>query len=144
VQVTISPRFSEVDVLGHVTNSAVPVWFEHGRLPIFRLFSKEANMRDLTLILRRYEIDFIRQIVAGENVTIETTVAKVGNTSITIEQVARQCDAEVARGTCVMVHFDYERAATTRIPDHLRAELAELAEPVELTEPAEPAEPATL
>ncbi|MGW2251003.1 acyl-CoA thioesterase [Kitasatospora sp. NPDC001660] len=126
MNVTISPRFSEVDVLGHVTNSAVPVWFEHGRLPIFRLFSKEENMRDLALILRRYEIDFTKQILASVDVVIETKVAKVGNTSITIEQVARQNDAEVARGTTVMIHFDYQANATARIPDHIRAELAAL------------------
>ncbi|MGA4844005.1 acyl-CoA thioesterase [Streptomyces sp. G45] len=126
MKVTISPRFSEVDVLGHVTNSAVPVWFEHGRLPIFRLFSKEPNMRDLSLILRRYEIDFVRQIVASADVTIETKVAKLGNTSLTIEQTATQNGAEVAHGTCVMVHFDYERETTTSIPDHLRDELTRL------------------
>ncbi|MFG2491087.1 acyl-CoA thioesterase [Streptomyces caniferus] len=123
MKVTISPRFSEVDVLGHVTNSAVPVWFEHGRLPIFCLFSKEANMRDLALILRRCEIDFTRQIFASVDVVIETKVAKIGNTSITIEQIATQEGAEAARGTCIMVHFDYERETTTSIPDHLRAEL---------------------
>ena len=126
MKVVISPRFSEVDVLGHVTNSAVPVWFEHGRLPIFRLFSKELNMRDLALILRRYEIDFIRQIAASVDVVIETKVSKVGNTSLTIEQVATQNDAEVAHGTCIMVHFDYATDSTARIPDHLRAELAAL------------------
>ncbi|MEU8516114.1 thioesterase family protein [Kitasatospora sp. NPDC048722] len=126
MNVTISPRFSEVDVLGHVTNSAVPVWFEHGRLPIFRLFSKEENMRDLALILRRYEIDFTKQILASVDVVIETKVAKIGNTSITIDQVARQNDAEVARGTTVMIHFDYQANATARIPDHIREELAAL------------------
>ncbi|MFF4606533.1 acyl-CoA thioesterase [Streptomyces sp. NPDC001339] len=126
MKVKIAPRFSEVDVLGHVTNSAVPVWFEHGRMPIFRLFSKEPNMRDLALILRRYEIDFTRQIVASVDVVIETKVAKIGNTSVTIEQIATQNGAEVAHGTCVMVHFDYERETTTRIPDHLRAELSAL------------------
>ncbi len=126
MKVTISPRFSEVDVLGHVTNSAVPVWFEHGRLPIFRLFSKEPNMRDLALILRRYEIDFTRQIMASADVIIETKVAKIGNTSITIEQTAEQNGAEVARGNCVMVHFDYEKGTATSVPDHLRAELSAL------------------
>ncbi|MEI5100641.1 thioesterase family protein [Streptomyces sp. PmtG] len=123
---TISPRFSEVDVLGHVTNSAVPVWFEHGRMPIFRLFGKEPNLRDLSLILRRYEVDFTRQILASADVTIETKVAKIGTTSLTIEQVATQNGAEVAHGTCVMVHFDYARETTTRIPDHLRGELGAL------------------
>ncbi|MGW8554910.1 acyl-CoA thioesterase [Streptomyces tubercidicus] len=126
MKVTISPRFSEVDVLGHVTNSAVPVWFEHGRLPIFRLFSKEANMRDLALILRRYEIDFTRQIFASADVVIDTKVANIGNTSIAIEQIATQEGVEAARGTCIMVHFDYQRGTTASIPDHLRAELSAL------------------
>ncbi|MBZ9788508.1 hypothetical protein LB456_13715, partial [Psychroflexus sp. CAK57W] len=59
--ITVFPRFSEVDVLGHVTNTALPVWFEEGRQEIFRHFSRETSMRDLTLILRRYEIDFLQQ-----------------------------------------------------------------------------------
>jgi hypothetical protein len=57
MSITVFPRFSEVDVLGHVTNTALPVWFEEGRQEIFRHFSREASMRDLALILRRYEID---------------------------------------------------------------------------------------
>ncbi|UUS14599.1 hypothetical protein NMB32_24195 [Stenotrophomonas sp. CD2] len=31
MSITVFPRFSEVDVLGHVTNTALPVWFEEGR-----------------------------------------------------------------------------------------------------------------
>lgn len=123
MQITISPRFSEVDVLGHVTNSAVPVWFEHGRMPIFRLFSKEQNMSDLALILRRYEIDFTRQIFASVDVIVETMVEKIGNTSLTIEQTATQDGEVVARGKCIMVHYDYERQATARIPDSVREAL---------------------
>ncbi len=42
---TILPRFSEVDVLGHVTNTALPVWFEEGRQEIFRHFSREARQQ---------------------------------------------------------------------------------------------------
>ncbi|HGM5500964.1 acyl-CoA thioesterase [Stenotrophomonas maltophilia] len=72
MSITVFPRFSEVDVLGHVTNTALPVWFEEGRQEIFRHFSREASMRDLALILRRYEIDFLQQIQAGHEVRIET------------------------------------------------------------------------
>ncbi len=36
MSITVFPRFSEVDVLGHVTNTALPVWFEEGRQEIFR------------------------------------------------------------------------------------------------------------
>src|SRR2546427_5592609 len=73
VRIVISPRFSEVDVLGHVTNTALPVWFEHGRLPIFLHFSQTGNMRDLSLILRRYEVDFLKQIRAEHDRSEEHT-----------------------------------------------------------------------
>ena len=125
MHISISPRFSEVDVLGHVTNSAVPVWFEHGRLPLFRLFSDTPNMRDLSLILRRYEIDFLRQIQASHEVTIETEIEKVGRSSLTIAQVACQLGEVVATGKCVMVHFDYQQGTVTEIDEAKRRALAD-------------------
>lgn len=119
---TILPRFSEVDVLGHVTNTALPVWFEEGRQEIFRHFSREASMRDLTLILRRYEIDFLQQIHAGHEVRIETRIENIGRSSLSIVQQAFQFEALVASGRCVMVHFDYTANASRVIePEQRRA-----------------------
>ncbi|MHC1654043.1 hypothetical protein ACODUL_12265 [Stenotrophomonas maltophilia] len=45
MSITVFPRFSEVDVLGHVTNTALPVWFEEGRQAIFRHFPACATCR---------------------------------------------------------------------------------------------------
>ncbi|HHA2451941.1 TPA: acyl-CoA thioesterase [Stenotrophomonas maltophilia] len=90
MSITVFPRFSEVDVLGHVTNTALPVWFEEGRQEIFRHFSREASMRDLALILRRYEIDFLQQIQAGHEVRIETRIESIGRSSLSIVQQAFQ------------------------------------------------------
>lgn len=115
MRISISPRFSEVDVLGHVTNSAVPVWFEEGRLSIFRYFSSTENMSDLSLILRRYEIDFLHQIRASHEVIIDTEIDKIGRTSITIVQKASQLGEIIATGTCTMVHFDFSNNLTKEI-----------------------------
>ena len=123
---TILPRFSEVDVLGHVTNTALPVWFEEGRQEIFRHFSDEASMRDLTLILRRYEIDFLQQIQAGREVRIETRIENIGRSSLSIVQQAFQFDALVASGRCVMVHFDYAASASREIDAGQRQALSAL------------------
>ncbi|PSM14240.1 acyl-CoA thioesterase [Stenotrophomonas maltophilia] len=123
---TILPRFSEVDVLGHVTNTALPVWFEEGRQEIFRHFSREASMRDLALILRRYEIDFLRQIQAGHEVRIETRIESIGRSSLSIVQQAFQFEALVASGRCVMVHFDYTTNASREIDAEQRQALSGL------------------
>lgn len=126
MRISVAPRFSEVDVLGHVTNSALPVWFEHGRLPIFREFSTEENMRDLSLILRRYEIDFLRQIIVSQEVEIETEIDKIGRSSLTIIQTARQGGEIVATGRCIMVHFDYTSGSTVEISEEKRVALSSL------------------
>ncbi|HFF5943186.1 MULTISPECIES: thioesterase family protein [Stenotrophomonas] len=123
---TILPRFSEVDVLGHVTNTALPVWLEEGRQEIFRHFSREASMRDLTLILRRYEIDFLQQIQPGHEVRIETRIENIGRSSLSIVQQAFQFEALVASGRCVMVHFDYTTNASRAIDAEQRRALSGL------------------
>lgn len=123
---TILPRFSEVDVLGHVTNTALPVWFEEGRQEIFRHFSREASMRDLTLILRRYEIDFLQQIQPGHEVRIETRIENIGRSSLSIVQQAFQFEALVASGRCVMVHFDYTTNTSRAIDAEQRRALSGL------------------
>lgn len=124
MRIVISPRFSEVDVLGHVTNTALPVWFEHGRLPIFLHFSQTGNMRDLSLILRRYEIDFQKQIRAEHDVEIDTRIDAIGRSSLSIVQNAFQCGQQVASGRCVMVHFDYAANATQEIDGTRRRALS--------------------
>ncbi|WP_164136208.1 acyl-CoA thioesterase [Stenotrophomonas maltophilia] len=123
---TILPRFSEVDVLGHVTNTALPVWFEEGRQEIFRHFSRDSSMRDLALILRRYEIDFLQQIQAGHEVRIETRIESIGRSSMSIVQQAFQFEALVASGRCVMVHFDYTTNASREIDAEQRRALSGL------------------
>ena len=132
MRIVISPRFSEVDVLGHVTNTALPVWFEHGRLPIFLHFSQTGNMRDLSLILRRYEIDFLKQIRAEHDVEIDTRIDV---------QNAFQCGQQVASGRCVMVHFDYSANAAREIDGARRRALSiffteEFAQSLAMKEPS--------
>lgn len=126
MSITVFPRFSEVDVLGHVTNTALPVWFEEGRQEIFRHFSHEASMRDLALILRRYEIDFLQQIQAGHEVRIETWIESIGRSSLSIVQQAFQFEALVASGRCVLVHFDYTANASREIDAEQRQALSGL------------------
>ncbi|MBB5533227.1 acyl-CoA thioester hydrolase [Stenotrophomonas maltophilia] len=126
MSITVFPRFSEVDVLGHVTNTALPVWFDEGRQEIFRHFSREASMRDLALILRRYEIDFLQQIQAGHEVRIETRIESIGRSSLSIVQQAFQFEALVASGRCVMVHFDYTANASREIDAEQRQALSGL------------------
>lgn len=58
---TVMPRFFETDAFGHVNNTVVGGWFETAREPIFRIFSPDMDIRQLSLILARTEVDFTTQ-----------------------------------------------------------------------------------
>ncbi|MFD1216949.1 MULTISPECIES: acyl-CoA thioesterase [Microbulbifer] len=121
----VEPRFSETDALGHINNTIVPNWFEHGRMPIFRIFNPDLSLVQWNLILKKMDVDFVAQIYLFSPVEIRTSITAIGNTSLTIHQEVWQEDKLVAQGDCVMVHFDYENQTKAPIPDDVRQQLAQ-------------------
>lgn len=83
-ETTFSPRFYETDAFGHVNNTVVTGWFETAREPIFRIFSPQMKVSDLSLILARIETDFVAQIHYGRAVRVTTGIEKIGNASFTV------------------------------------------------------------
>ena len=122
-ETTFSPRFYETDAFGHVNNTVVSGWFETAREPIFRIFSPQMKVSELSLILARVETDFVAQIHYGREVRVTTGIEKIGNASFTVAHEAWQNDAVVARGRAVQVYFDFATQQSGRIPDRFRIEL---------------------
>ncbi|TNE83844.1 MAG: acyl-CoA thioesterase [Gammaproteobacteria bacterium] len=117
----IEPRFSETDALGHINNTALPVWFEAARSDIFRLVHPHLTREDWPMILASIKVDFVDQIHLGSAVTINTGIQKIGGKSFTVEQRAFQNGKLVARGEAVLVWFDYRQQASQPVPDEVRA-----------------------
>lgn len=122
---TVTPRFYETDAFGHVNNTVVAGWFETAREPIFRIFTPEMDIRKLSLILARVEIDFVAQIHYGHDVTLKTAIEKIGNASFTVLHEAWQQGVCTARGRAVQVYFDFETQKSGRLPDVFRVQLAQ-------------------
>jgi len=120
----VMPRFYETDAFRHINNTVVAGWFETAREPIFRIFAPSMQPQDLPLILARIEVDFVAQIHYGDEVTIETGIAAIGNSSFVVRHTAFQGGREVARGQAVQVHFDWQSAASAPLTEALRAQLA--------------------
>lgn len=118
-----TPRFSETDCLGHINNTVVPVWFEEGRTPIFRLFTPDLNPKEWKLIIARIDVDFLGELFYGEDVEIRTYLSKLGNSSMTVQHEAWQNGKMSARGTTIMVHYDFAAKKTVAIPDSIREQL---------------------
>lgn len=128
----VTPRFGEIDGLGHVNNTVMPTWFELARNPLFSIFNPEQTVKNWNLILARYEIDFISQMYYNGEVEIRTWIERIGNSSFEIVQEAYQKGKVGARGKTVLIHYDFKEQKSTRIPDVIRKQLYEH---LKLTEP---------
>lgn len=123
-EITITPRFSELDPLGHINNTVPPIWFEQGRDPIFELFNPTLDFENWQTIMARTSVEFIRQIHFRQRARILTWVKRLGNSSLTSYQELFQGGELRAKAEAIIVHFDHATQKSVRIPDNIRAELA--------------------
>lgn len=119
----IQPRFSDTDALGHISNTAFPVWFEEGRTPLFEIYHPTLELKTWPLIIARIELDILAQTYWGEEVEIRTYISKLGTSSCEVTQEAWQKGKIVAKGKAVMIYFDYGNEKSMPIPDEVRQAL---------------------
>ncbi|MDO3722607.1 thioesterase family protein [Marinobacter sp. chi1] len=124
-QLEIEPRFCDTDALGHISNTAFPVWFEQARKPIFEIFHPNLDVKTWPLIIARIELDLLAQSYWHMPVEVRTGIGKIGNSSFNVVQEAWQDGKQIARGTAVMIHFDYTNEKALPIPDDIREKLVQ-------------------
>jgi acyl-CoA thioester hydrolase len=118
-RVPIQVRFGDTDMFGHVNNAAFATYAELGRLR----FLASLGYPPGGLILARIALDFRRQLRYGGDGEMETRVADIGTTSLTLDQ-RLVADGEVAcEASSVVVFFDYGQGRPVPVPDRLRREL---------------------
>ncbi|MDP4270779.1 MAG: thioesterase family protein [Bacteroidota bacterium] len=122
---TVTPKFGDIDGLGHVNNTVMPGWFEQARNPIYRYFNPEFKFDNWNLILARYEVDFVAQLYFDQDVEIRTFISKIGRSSFEVHQEAWQGEKLCTKGRTVLVHFDFNEQRSVAIPDDIRVTMAE-------------------
>jgi acyl-CoA thioester hydrolase len=125
VSVTIPVQWGDMDALGHVNNTRYLAWFESARIALFQRVGVATTGAGLGVgpILATTTCDFVVPVVWPATVVASTRVAKVGETSVTMEYEVRDASAAdqlYARGTSVIVMFDYRSNRKVRVPDDVR------------------------
>ena len=122
----IEPHISETNATGHIDNATVPVWLERARSPVYRIFNPDLSPRSWNMIIKRMEVDFIRQIHYQDKITINSSVSEIRNTSFSVVQEIFQNKELVARSNVVLVYYDYEKQQKKEIPAPARHQLQNL------------------
>ena len=127
LSITVTPRFGDVDVLGHVNNTVPALWFELARTPFMKIFDPELLLtkESFNLILAHTEYDFTGQMFLKYDVEIKTWVSRIGTKSFTISHEAFQQGRLCVKGNAVIVHYDFSSGQTTPIPEDKKKLLEE-------------------
>ncbi len=123
--ITIRPRASETDLLGHINNTVFAVWFEELRsYYLMGLREADDSLPLLSVAVASLTIDYLAEAWFGHEVSAEISGVEVGNTSMVIRCEMFQKGQVVARASAVLVHWDPETRRPTRIGDAWRERLA--------------------
>ncbi|RAP44515.1 MAG: thioesterase [Methanosphaera sp. rholeuAM6] len=123
----ITPRMGDTDAMRHITNTALPVWFEIARNELIEIFNPdyELTYKKWNLMLVHMDFNFIRQCYFGYDVEIRTYVTKIGKSSFTVLHEAWQNGKLRSNGKATMVYYDFIRQESNVIPEDIRIKLKE-------------------
>ena len=124
-KIMVTPLFGDTGALQHINNNVLGTWFELARNDIFKIFTPDLSVSydDWKLIMVKTTYEYLDQMFYGTDVEIRTYVLRIGNSSFTTYHEAWQDGRLCAKGTAVMVHFDFNEQKSIRIPDDIRKEL---------------------
>jgi len=115
----VTPRFGDMDALGHINNTVPAAWFEIARNPFIQIFdpSMELKRETFSLIMAHSDYDYLDQLYFKYEVEIKSWVSRIGSKSFTVYHEAWQQGRLCVKGTAVLVHYDFNTEKSTPIPD---------------------------
>jgi acyl-CoA thioester hydrolase len=121
----ITPRFGDVDVLGHINNTVLAIWFEQARNPLFRIFSPDLSLNPKTfpLIMAHTDYDFVGELFLQYEVEIRSGVSRIGNKSFTVYHEARQEGRLCVKGRAVIVYYNFQAKQSIPLPEDVKKQL---------------------
>lgn len=119
----VEVRFADIDAMGHVNNAVYLSYFEQARMAWFaELIGGEWNWERDGIVLARNEIDYIEPVLLSDQVRIQTSCIKVGQSSIVLTYEVFRLPAGssterlCSKGLSVLVCFDYEKGTKRDVP----------------------------
>lgn len=117
-------RWGEMDALGHANNVRYFSWFESARATVFHDTEFFARLPEgIGPVVAKATCEYRRPVVWPAELVVGTRVARLGQSSLTIEHAVAREDAPEALcavGETVVVLVDYATGRAVPIPEAIR------------------------
>lgn len=114
VKSSIQIRFSDLDPMGHVSNSVYTQYFDIGRMEFFEAIGKICEVP--ANVVASVKIDMLKEIRMEDEVEVEVWCSKMGKKSMTLEQNIFANGDCVTKSTIVLVGFDRSTRQSIALP----------------------------
>src|SRR2546426_2856107 len=124
-ELEITPRFRDIDSLGHVNNAVYLTYMEGARTKYYMKTANRKRLEELDFIFASAKIDYRSPILWGEVVVVRVWPTRIGNASFTLayEMRVKGDGRLVAEAESVQVAYDYAAKKSTPIPSAFRKAL---------------------
>ncbi len=117
---------TDCDMLGHLNHASMLGFFERARWVVFdhQIPARELERLPVVPVVRHVDIGYNAQMLPGEDLAIRSGILRIGNTSFTIRQEARNLasDQRVAEANLVIVAVD-RTGKPVRVPEHWKTDV---------------------
>jgi len=130
----IQVRFSDVDVMGHVSNTVYQNYYDSGKLHYFEQVLPEMDFVTLGVVGASIKIDYYKPIYMKTRILVETRVSQIGNKSLTLEHrlIDELTHEELSACTAVLVCYAIKEKKSIPIPENWKRNILDFDEGVVL------------
>ena len=129
--VDVQVRFRDTDALGHVNNAVYLSWMELGRMAFTDAVLPEIDWTKIGFILAHVSIDYMEPVFLGDKVKVYMRAGKIGGKSVVLECLITKTDKKgerpTAKGTNIIVAFDYTKNVSVPIPEDWKEAISKTA-----------------
>lgn len=122
---TISARWSDQDLNGHVNHAAVVTLLEESRIQWRSTMPGNATDAATPTVVAALELNYRRPVVHGQDLAVELTVSRIGTSSYTLDCAATQSGEVAVHGRTVLVSVWPETGTARPLTGQERRWLAE-------------------
>ncbi len=117
--IPVQVRFSDVDIMGHVSNTVYQTYYDAGKMHYFDQVIPDMDFVNIGVVGASVKIDYLKPIFMRTRILVKTRVAVVGHKSITMEHcLVNEITNEVlSTCTAVMVCYSIKEHMSIQIPD---------------------------
>jgi acyl-CoA thioester hydrolase len=119
---SIQVRFSDVDMMGHVSNTVYQSYYDSGKVHYFDQVIPDMDFIQTGVVGASIKIEYLKPIFMKTRILVKTRVAILGHKSLTMEhQLVDEHSGEIfSTCTAVLVCYAIKEQLSIPLPEHWR------------------------